>query len=145
MQAAICDAFSIAIGRDWPNLSQILDCAVRKISTLHDLGCWNDVAFDGPAEPNLTREDDVSLSFCGLFWTLGGHAPWKVPVRVAFERHGRTINYWFWVGSDDERWGKLSESKQWERMYLVCREESPLDWEWSEHAAGSVELVASAV
>jgi len=149
MQGAICEAFGIVaganVGAAAVNLAQILDLAVREISSLHDLGSWNDIAFDGPAIPNVTKEDEMSLSYCGLFWTLGGKASRKVPVRVKFEKDGGAVNYQLWLGCDDERWKELSDSKQWERTYLECHEEGSTNWEWSEHVSGKVENVISGI
>lgn len=60
----------------------------------------------------------------------------QLPIDAVFHVDGDAITYRILVGSDDETWRALTESKRWKAVYLYATEKSESVWNWNNPIEG---------
>ena len=63
----------------------------------------------------------------------------QLPVDAKFRFADGTIEYRILVGSDDEIWDALTESKRWKAVYLFATEGAEPNWNWNQLVEGSLD------
>jgi len=106
--------------------SYALELYVRAIPNL-------DVAVDGWKTLRVVRETRISLRAVGLMHVLPAS---ELPLEVELSREIGSTRYRVRVGSDDARWGALSNSKRWKVVYLYASGEGDEEWNWREPIVG---------
>lgn len=102
---------------------------LRALPNLH-------VAVDGWTHLNVVEESPNVLRAVGIMWVL---PPRKLPFDVKLRFDNGKTEYRVLVGSDDERWGALTESKRWKAVYLYSTEGAEPPWNWDDAVQGSLD------
>jgi hypothetical protein len=102
---------------------------LRALPNLH-------VAVDGWTHLNVVEELPNELRAVGIMWILPSS---KLPIDVKLRFDNGKIEYRILVGSDDERWAGLTESKRWKAVYLYATEGTEPLWNWDGPVQGSLD------
>ncbi len=103
---------------------------LRALPNLH-------IAVDGWTHLNVVEESTTNLRAVGIMWVL---PPNKLPIDAEFLYDNGVIGYRILVGSDDERWAALTESKRWKVVYLYATEGAEPQWNWDRPVEGSLDV-----
>jgi hypothetical protein len=95
-----------------------------------------DVAFDGWATLQITKETSRKLSAVGLMHIL---PKGESPVEIDLSMQGQSIHYQLRFGDQSDQLAAMSESKRWKAMYLYAGGDADPVWVWSEEMSGKFE------
>lgn len=92
-----------------------------------------ETAVDGWTFLQVIEESRTALRAVGLSYVLPSSI---LPIDAQFRFSNGSVEYRILVGSDDETWGALSESKRWKAVYLYATEGAKSDWNWDHPVKG---------
>lgn len=95
-----------------------------------------EAALDGFTYLNVVEETPESLRAVGISYILPSG---KLPIDAEFRLTSGAVEYRILVGSDDEAWGALTESKRWKAVYLYATEGAEPEWNWDLPVEGSLD------
>lgn len=81
----------------------------------------------------MVEETATALRAVGLSYVLPSSI---LPIDAQFRFSDGSVEYRVLVGSDDEMWGALSESKRWKAVYLYATEGVEAEWNWEDPVEG---------
>lgn len=101
---------------------------------LYSLPNW-EVAIDGWTLFNVVKETPKVLRAVGIVEVLPSG---ELPIDAEFSFIDGSIEYRILVGSDDQVWSSLTNSKRWNTVYLYATEGSEPEWNWEQVVTGSL-------
>lgn len=81
----------------------------------------------------MVAETPYALRLVGLSYVLPSSI---LPIDARFRFSNGSIEYALLVGSDDDTWRALSESKRWKAVYKYATEGVEADWNWDQPITG---------